>query len=140
MNWFSTVLKVVICFIILTDLTKVLLSFVWMKCSNIEEVSLWVEGGEARVQAWGFPRHPSKYPRRLKHLSLGMPRKASHLYSTIIGMSRFLFCSHDMHKFLERLLCSFFPFLLCTMLVWYSPWFIYRMLIAIHLYLLSMAL
>ena len=28
MNWFATVLIVVICFLILTDLTKVLLSFV----------------------------------------------------------------------------------------------------------------
>src|SRR3990170_8803037 len=45
---------------------------------------------------------PSKYSSRLKPLSLGMPRKASHLSSTIIGMSRFLFCSHDMRKFLER--------------------------------------
>ena len=38
MNGFATVLKVVICFIILTDLTKVLLSLVWMKCSKVEEV------------------------------------------------------------------------------------------------------
>ena len=28
LNWFETVLKVVICFIIITDLTRVLLSFV----------------------------------------------------------------------------------------------------------------
>ena len=47
---------------------------------------------------------PSKYSRTLKRLSLGMPRKASHLYSTIIGMSWFLFCSHDMCKFLECVL------------------------------------
>ena len=40
---------------------------------------------------------------RLKRLSLGMPRKASHLSSsTIIGMSRFLFCSHDKRKFVEH--------------------------------------
>ena len=39
-EWVATVLKVVICFIILTDLTKVLLSFVWMKCSKIEVVSI----------------------------------------------------------------------------------------------------
>ena len=57
MNGFSIVLKVVICIIILTDLTSFLLSFVWMKCSKIEEVSIW-GGREARVQAWGFPRHP----------------------------------------------------------------------------------
>ena len=34
MNWFATVLRVVICFVILTDLTKVLLSFVWLKFSS----------------------------------------------------------------------------------------------------------
>ena len=53
MNGFATTLKVVIFFIILTDLTRVLLSFVWMKCSRIKEVSVLGEGGEARVQAWG---------------------------------------------------------------------------------------
>jgi hypothetical protein len=31
MNEFATVLKVVICFAIITDITKVLLSFVWLK-------------------------------------------------------------------------------------------------------------
>ena len=34
MNWFGTVLIVVICFLTLTDLTKVLLSFVWLKFSS----------------------------------------------------------------------------------------------------------
>ena len=34
MNGFATVLKVVICFIILADLKKVLLSFVWLKFSS----------------------------------------------------------------------------------------------------------
>jgi hypothetical protein len=85
--------------------------------------------------------NPSRYSRTLKHLNLGMPRKASHLSSsTIISMFRFLFCSHDMRKFLVRLLCLFFPFILCTMLVWDSTWLIYKMLFTLHLYLLSMAL
>ena len=49
--------------------------------------------------------------RILTHLILGMPRLASHLSSsTIISISRFLLCSHDM-----RLLCFSFP--LCTVLV-----------------------
>ena len=39
---------------------------------------------------------PSKYSRRLKHLSLGMPRKASHLSSTSIGMFSDSFRSCDM--------------------------------------------
>ena len=33
-NEFATVLKVVICFIILPDITRVLLSFVWLKFSS----------------------------------------------------------------------------------------------------------
>ena len=43
MNGFAKVLKVVIKVIILTDLTKVLLSFLWMKCSKIEEVLIGEE-------------------------------------------------------------------------------------------------
>ena len=39
---------------------------------------------------------PSKYSRRLKRLSLGMPRKASHLSSTSIGMFSDSFHSCDM--------------------------------------------
>ena len=35
-----------------------LLSFVWMKCSKIEELLIWEGRGEERVQAWGCPRHP----------------------------------------------------------------------------------
>ena len=93
---------------------------------------------------------PSKYSRRLKHLSLGMPQKASHLSSsTIIGMFRFLFCSHDMRKFLEHGVP--FLFLLINAPCWYEivlGWFIecslhftyifwvwlYKMLHVLHLY------
>ena len=72
--------------------------------------------------------------RILKHLSLGMPRLASHLSSsTIIGIPRFLFRSHD--------LCPLsFSFSLGTMLVWDVPSSIYRILHVLHLYLLSMIL
>ena len=50
---------------------------------------------------------PSKiFQRILKHLSLGMPRLASHLSSsTNIGIPRFLLCSHDL-----CLLCFCFSF------------------------------
>ena len=46
----------------------------------------------------GMPKAPQvNISRILKHLSLGMPRLASHLSSsTIIGIPRFLFCSHDL--------------------------------------------
>src|SRR3954464_8418660 len=60
----------------------------------------------------GMPKAPQvNIPRILKHLSLGMPRLASHLSSsTIIGIPRFLFCSHDLCH-----LC--FSFSLRTMIV-----------------------
>ena len=93
---------------------------------------------------------PSKYSRRLKRLSLGMTSGASHLSSTIIGMFRFLFCSHDMRKFLERLLCLFFSlflyapcwyeivlgwFIECSLHFTYIFWvWLYRMLHVLHLY------
>ena len=139
MNWFATVLRVVICFIILTDLTEFSVEVLcgwsvrWSRRSRCEkkEERQELKLGDARGT-------PSKYSRKLKRLSLGMPRKASPLSSTSISMFSDLF--HAICAILERLLYLVFIFLLCTMLVWDSPWLIYRMLIALHLYLLSMAL
>ena len=57
-------------------------------------------------------------PRILKHLSLGMPRLASHLSSsTIIGIPRFLFRSCIMCKSWSIFCNLVFTFILCTMLV-----------------------
>ena len=91
-------LKVVICFIILTDLTKFLSKF----C--VDEVfedrgainMRRIKGGKS--SRLGMPKAPQvNIPRILKHLSLGMPWLASHLSSsTNIGIPRFLFCSHDL--------------------------------------------
>ena len=83
----------------------------------------------------GIPKAPQvNISSILKHLSLGMPRLPSHLSSsTIIGIPRFLFCSHD--------LCPlYFSFSLRTVLVWDRPSSIYGMLHVLHLYLLSMTL
>ena len=72
MNWFATLLRVVICFIILTDLTKfsvkVLCGWsVWSRRSRYEEKE------ERKELKLGDARGtPSKYSRRLKRLSLGM--------------------------------------------------------------------
>ena len=84
-------LKVVICFIILTDITKFLLKFF------VDEV--FEERGVADVRrikrgkssSLGMPKAPQvNISRILKHLSLGMPRLASHIsFSTIIGIPRF---------------------------------------------------
>ena len=140
MNWFATVPRVVVCFVILTDFTEfsveVLCGWsVWSRRSRYEEKE---ERQELKLgDAQGTP---SKYSRRLKHLSLGMPQKASHLSSTSIGMF-FGFVSFMWYvRILERLFHLDFTFILCTMLVWDSPWLIYIILIALHLYLLSMAL
>mgnify|MGYP005845856765 CR=1 FL=1 len=141
MNWFATVLRVVICFIILTDLTEFFVEVLCGWSVRRSRRSRYEDKEERQELNLGDAQGtPTKYSRRLKRLSLGMPRKASHLSSTIIGMFRLLFCSHDMRKFLEHLLCLFFIFILSTIMVWYSPWSIYRILIALHLYLLSMAL
>ena len=140
MNWFATVLRVVICFILLTDLTEFSVEVLcgwsvrWSRRFRCEKKE---ERQELKLgDAWGTP---SKYSRRLKHLSLGMPRKASPLSSTSIGMFSDSFHSCDMCKSWS-VFALVFIFLLCTMLVWDGPWLIYRMLFALHLYLLSMAL
>ena len=81
MNGFATILRVVICFVILTDLTKVLLSFVWLKFSSFG----WDHDGwrnkEREPKLGDAHRTPSYYSRRNKQLSLGLHRKVSPLSS-----------------------------------------------------------
>ena len=95
-NWFAIALRVVICFIILTDLTELSVEF----C--VDEVFIDPEGLEEEerqeLKLGDSQGNPSKYSRRLKRLSLGMPQKASHLSSTSIGMFSDSFCSCDMCK------------------------------------------
>ena len=97
-NLFAIVLRVVICFIILTDLTELSVEF----C--VDEVfedrgGLDVRRKERQELKLGDARGtPSKYSRILKRLSLGMPRKASPLSSTSIGMFSDSFHSCDMCK------------------------------------------
>ena len=89
----------------------------------------------------GMPKAPQgNIQGRLKYLSLGMPRKASPLSSSKLSVCfRFRFVN-VICAILERLLHLVFTFISCTMLVRDSHWLIYRMLFALHLYLLSMAL
>ena len=131
-------LKVVICFIILTDLTRFFVKFCVDEVFEDRRVINMRRIKRGKSSRLGMPKAPQvNISRILKHLSLGMPRLASHLSSsTIIGIPRFLFCPHDM-----CLLSLFFlSFPLCTMIVWDSPSLIYRMLHVLHLNLLSMAL
>ena len=140
MNWFATVLRVVICFIILTDLTEFSVEVLcgwsvrWSRRSRCEkkEERQELKLGDARGT-------PSKYSRRLKRLSLGMLGRHPLFLQQVSVCFGFVSFMHYV-QVLERLLHLVFTFLLCTMLVWDSPWLIYRMLIALHLYLLSMAL
>ena len=151
---FQHYLKVVICFSILTDLTKFLLNFCGWSVRRTR--SYWCEKNKERQEfklgdAQGTP---SKYSRRLKRLSLGMPRKASPLSSKnqyVFGFVSFMWYV----QILETLLHLVFIFLLWTMLVWGSlGWYIefsmhftyifwvwlYRMLHVLHLYHLKFAL
>ena len=128
-------LKVVICFIILTDLTKFLSKFCVDEVFEDRGAINMRRIKRGKSSSLGMPKEPQvNISRILKHLSLGMPRLASHLSSsTIIGIPHFLFCSHDMCP-----LC--FYFYLWSMLVWDSPSLICRILFVLHLNLLSMVL
>ena len=91
-------LKVVICFIILTGLTKFLLKFCVDEVFEDRGATNMRRIKRGKSSSLGMPKAAQvNISRTLKHLSLGMPRLASHLSSsTIIGIPRFLFCSHDL--------------------------------------------
>ena len=128
-------LKVVICFSILTDLTKFLLSFCGWSVRRTR--SYWYEKNKERQEfklgdAQGTP---SKYSK---------DTQASKLGDAPVGIPSFFF-----NKYRYTLVFCFvhmvcvlcvFVFPLRTMLAWDSPAFIYRILRVIHLYLLSMIL
>ena len=139
-NWFAIVLRVVICFIILTDLTEFSVDVLWGWSVRRSRRSRYEEKEERQElklgDAWGTP---SKYSRRLKRLSLGILGKHPLFLQQVSVCFRIRFV-HAICAILERLLHLVFTFILCTMLVWDSPWLIYRIIIALHLYLLSMAL
>ena len=58
MNGFSTVLKVVICFTILMDLTRVLLSFVWLKFHVLGEITMDEGIRSGKTLSLGMPEEP----------------------------------------------------------------------------------
>src|SRR3990170_7452666 len=105
-------LKVVVCFITLMDLTKFLLKFCVDEVFEDRGAINMRRIKRGKSSSLGMPKAPQvNISRILKHLSLGMPRLASHLSSsTIIGIPWFLCCSHDV-----CLLCLFlFSFPLST--------------------------
>ena len=73
-NWFAIVLIVVICFIILTDLTELSVEFCVDEVIQISRRSRHEEQEERQELKLGDSQGtPSKYSRRLKRISLGMP-------------------------------------------------------------------
>ena len=87
-----------ICFIILTDLTKFLLKFCVDEVFEERGVTGVRRIKRGKSSSLGMPKAPQvNIIRILKHLNLGMPWLASHLSSsTITGIPRFLFRSHDL--------------------------------------------
>ena len=78
MNGFATIFIVVIFFVILIDLTKVLLSFVWLKFSSLGEIAMDEGIRSKKSLCLGMPHGtPSYYPKINKQLNLGMPRASS---------------------------------------------------------------
>jgi hypothetical protein len=84
MNEFITVPKVDDWFIVLTDLTKFLLSFVCWSFQVLGEIMIDKGIRSGKTLSLGMPRAPQgNIQGRPKRLSLGMPRMASPLSSTI---------------------------------------------------------
>jgi hypothetical protein len=84
MNEFITVPKVDDWFIILTDLTRFLLSFVCWSFQVLGEITMDEGIRSGKTLSLGMPKAPQgNIQGRPKHLSLGMPRMASPLSSTI---------------------------------------------------------
>ena len=100
MNEFATVPKVVICFLILTDLTK----FCWVLCDWSFQVlgEIFMDDGiwSGKSLSLGMPKAPQgKILRRLKHLSLGMPPSGiPSLFQqpSVFYLNLYFYSSHDM--------------------------------------------
>ena len=71
MNGFAAVLIVVICFVILTDLTKVLLSFVWLSFQVLGEITMDEGIRSKKSLSLGMPHHPPLLYKREEATMLG---------------------------------------------------------------------
>ena len=86
MSWFATVLRVVICFIILTELTSFLLSFVLCRFQVLGKDSMDYEIRSGKSLSLGMPKVPQGNIQGIpKQLTMGMPRMASPLSSLFIS-------------------------------------------------------
>ena len=128
-------LKVVVCFITLTDLTKFWLNFCVDEVFEDRGAINMRRIKRGKSSSLGMPKAPQvniskdTQASKLGDAPVGIPS----FFFNKFGIPRFLFCSHDLCP-----LC--FSFYLRTMLVWDVPSSIYRILHVHHLYLLSMIL
>ena len=126
-------LKVVICFVSLTDLMSFLLSFVLWSFQVLGKDLMDYGTRSGKILRLGMPMAPQDNLRTPKSQSLGMPRKAIFLFTTW-----YVFCSERLVWF-ESLLFS-----LPQSSLLYTPFeraihdleFV-RILYVLHLYLLS---
>ena len=140
MNEFATVLKVVICFIILTDLTRVLLSFVWLKFSSFG----WDHDGW-RNKEWKEPKlgdSPERHPLFLLTIIGNFTWSyifIRHMICVNLGAScAFSFSFSNAPCWYEIVLGWFIEFSLhFTYIFW--VW-LYRMLHVLHIYHLKFGL
>ena len=140
MNWFATVLSVVICFIILTDLTELSVEFCVDKVIKDRGGLDMRRRRRGKSSSLGMPEAPQvNIQGDSSFWAWGCPGRHPLFLQQVSVCFRIRFV-HAICAILERLLHVVFIFLLCTMLVWDSTWLIYRTLIALHLNLLSMAL
>ena len=86
MNWFGTVLIVVICFLLLTDLMKVLLSFCVIEVFKFWVILRWMKEGWKSLSL-GMPRHPKLLSKNEQPTKLGdAPEWHPYFLPTIIGI------------------------------------------------------
>ena len=128
-------LKVVICFIILTDLTKFLLSFCGWSVRRTRSYRCEKNKERKEFKLGDAQGTPSKYFK---------DTQASKLGDAPVGIPSFFFNNYRYTSvfvlFTWFVSFVFFSFSLRTMLVWDVPSSIYRILHVLHLNLLSMIL
>ena len=70
MNWFATVLRVVICFIILTDLTEFSVEFCVIEVFKFWVILRWMKEG-CKSLSLGMSRHPKLLSKNERPTKLG---------------------------------------------------------------------
>ena len=86
MNWFATVLIVVICFLILTNLTNAFVEFCVIGVFKFWVILRWMKEG-CKILSLGMPRHPKLLPKNEQPTKLGdAPEWHPRFLPTTIGI------------------------------------------------------